>query len=350
MTETRSAAQTAASPTRVMVLGAGTMGAGIAQCLADHRQDVTLCDIDSDALSRAATRISSSRATLEAAGLQTRHASDLGDKHLSMSSDVAATAANADLVIEAVPENLDLKCRIFTELDELAPPHAALVSNTSGLSITHLAQATRRPDRVAGFHWWNPAELVPLVEVISGDDTDPQLIEQLLELAVELGKQPIHVRRDVPGFVGNRLQFAVFREALHLVEQGVVSPEDLDRAMTGGPGFRWGFLGPLRAADFGGLDVFHSIASYLWQDLGDATSPPPLLSDRIASGQLGTKTEAGFYDYTADSLADLTSRRDRFLLGLKQLAESTSPDRGPMTASPSANRSMATGSLPVDNG
>jgi len=313
------------SRTQVVVLGAGTMGAGIAQCLADHGRDVTLTDVDPQALQRALERIATSRLTLENAGLQTAAASLEGDQRLNTSTDLAESVASADLVIEAVPENIELKCEVFAELDRLAPAHTALVSNTSGLSITTLGQATGRPEQVAGFHWWNPAELVPLVEVISGEQTDPQLIEQLLELAVKLGKQPIHVRRDVPGFVGNRLQFAVFREALHLVEQGVVSPEDLDRAMTGGPGFRWGFLGPLQAADFGGLDVFHSISSYLWQDLSDANTPPAALGDRLDSGQLGTKTGGGFYEYTAESLAELTDRRDRFLLGLKQLVDLSGP-------------------------
>ena len=313
------------SRTQVVVLGAGTMGAGIAQCLADHGRDVTLTDVDPQALQRALERIATSRLRLEHAGLQTAAASLEGDQRLNTSTDLARSLAGADLVIEAVPENIELKCEVFAELDRLAPAHTALVSNTSGLSITTLAQATRRPEQVAGFHWWNPAELVPLVEVISGEQTDPQLIEQLLELAVELGKQPIHVRRDVPGFVGNRLQFAVFREALHLVEQGVVSPEDLDRAMTGGPGFRWGFLGPLQAADFGGLDVFHSISSYLWKDLSDASTPPAALSDRLDTGQLGTKTGGGFYEYSAKSLTELTDRRDRFLLGLKQLVDQTGP-------------------------
>jgi len=318
------------SRTQVVVLGAGTMGAGIAQCLADHGRNVMLTDVDPRALERARERIAASRLTLEHAGLQTADASLEGNERLNTSTDLAKSLAGADLVIEAVPENIELKCEVFAELDRLAPPHTALVSNTSGLSITTLGQATRRPEQVAGFHWWNPAELVPLVEVTSGERTAPLLIEQLLELAVELGKQPIHVRRDVPGFVGNRLQFAVFREALHLVEQGVVSPEDLDRAMTGGPGFRWGFLGPLQAADFGGLDVFHSISSYLWQDLSDANTPPAALRDRLDAGQLGTKTGRGFYEYSAESLAELTDRRDRFLLGLKQLVDETDP--GPSDA------------------
>ncbi len=324
-------------PTRVVVLGAGTMGAGIAQCLADHGHEVTLTDVDPSALQRALQRIATSRTTLETAGLQSSDVSNDGERRLTTSTNLETSVSQADLVIEAVPENIELKCEVFATLDRLAPPHAALVSNTSGLSITTLARATGRPEQVAGFHWWNPAELVPLVEVTSGEQTDPQLIQQLLDLAVAVGKQPIHVRRDVPGFVGNRLQFAVFREALHLIQEGVVSPEDLDRAMTGGPGFRWGFLGPLQAADFGGLDVFHSIASYLWQDLGDATTPPAVLCDQLAAGRLGTKTGSGFYDYSPEDLARLTERRDRFLLGLKQLVDATGPTGSDTVGTPVAD-------------
>ena len=148
--------------TQFVVLGAGTMGAGIAQCLADHGRDVILTDVDADALARARQRIATSRTTLEDAGLQTSEASAEGDRRLATSTDLGQSVADADLVIEAVPEDIDLKCRIFSELDRLAPPRTALVSNTSGLSITRLGQATGRPEQVAGFHWWNPAELVPL--------------------------------------------------------------------------------------------------------------------------------------------------------------------------------------------
>ena len=140
-------------------------------------------------------------------------------------------------------------------------------------------------------------------------------------------------------------QFAVFREALHLLDEGVVSAEDLDRAMTGGPGFRWSFLGPLRAADFGGLDVFHSICSYLWPDLSDATSPPPVLNEKLQAGHLGTKAGAGFYRYPPDELADLTDRRDRFLLNLKQLVEDMKTNK----EKPSPAKTQATSSSNLDN-
>ena len=327
------------------VLGAGTMGAGIAQCLSDHGQRVTLCDLQPLAIERARERITTSRATLESAGLQTHDQSLVGERLLAMSCSLDDAVAESDLIIESISEDIHLKCDVFAQLDRSAPPHAAIVSNTSGLSITRLAEATDRPTQVAGFHWFNPAELIPLVEVTSGAQTDPSLIAQLMTLARQLGKEPIHVRRDVPGFVGNRLQFAVFREALHLLDEGVVSAEDLDRAMTGGPGFRWSFLGPLRAADFGGLDVFHSICSYLWPDLSDATSPPPVLNEKLQAGDLGTKAGAGFYRYPPDELADLTDRRDRFLLNLKQLVEDMKTNK----EKPSPAKTQATSSSNLDN-
>ena len=303
------------------VLGAGTMGAGIAQCLCDHGCPVTLCDLDPLAIDRARERIDFSRKTLESVGLQTHEQSQRGSALFSTSCSLDEAVSESDLIIESISEDLELKCDVFKRLDLLAPPGAAIVSNTSGLSITRLADSTNRPEQIAGFHWFNPPELVPLVEVTSGEKTQRGLIDQLMALARQLGKQPIHVRRDVPGFVANRLQFAVFREALHLLSEGVVSAEDLDRAMTSGPGFRWSFLGPLRTADFGGLDVFHSISSYLWPELSNAASPPSILGEKVKEGNFGTKSGSGFYDYPLVELNDLIERRDRFFLALTKLVD-----------------------------
>ena len=306
---------------RTAVIGAGTMGAGIAQCLADHGLGVKLYDVSSNALNQSVDRMDSSRRFLVEAGLLSEQAADRSRRLIRATTSLQRAALDIDLLIEAVPEDLSLKCDVFRELDRLCDMHVSFASNTSGLSITRLASATNRPEQVAGFHWWNPAQLAPLVEVVSGEKTSPKLIEQLLALVRKLGKRPIHVRRDVPGFVGNRLQFAVFREAMHLVSEGIVSPEDVDLAMTAGPGFRWGFLGPLRTADFGGLDVFHSIAGYLWPELSNATIPPSVLADKIESTQLGAKVGAGFYRYSEEESADWTKRRDEFLVGLLKLTE-----------------------------
>ena len=307
---------------RTAVIGAGTMGTGIAQCLADHGLAVTLQDLDGDVLARSLEQMSDNRRVLLEAGLLSPQMAEESPWLFRTTTSLEEATTRIDLLFEAVPEDLSLKRDLYRRLDRLCDPHVSFASNTSGLSIMQIASATNRPERVAGFHWWNPAHLVPLVEIIQGEQTASTLIEQLLSLARTLGKRPVHVRRDVPGFVGNRLQFAVFREAMHLVEQGIVSPEDVDLAMTCGPGFRWAFLGPLRSADFGGLDVFHNICSYLWPELSNATSAPPGLTDRIESGQLGTKSGAGFYRYDRHELADWTGRRDEFLVGLRKLTES----------------------------
>ena len=307
---------------RTAVIGAGTMGTGIAQCLADHGLAVTLQDLDRDVLARSLERMSDNRRVLLEAGLLSAEMAEGSPRLIRTTTSLEEATTRIDLLFEAVPEDLSLKRDLYRRLDLLCDPHVSFASNTSGLSITQIASATNRPKHVAGFHWWNPAQLVPLVEIIQGEQTASTLIEQLLSLARPLGKRPVHVRRDVPGFVGNRLQFAVFREAMHLVEQGIVSPEDVDLAMTCGPGFRWAFLGPLWSADFGGLDVFHSICSYLWPELSNETSAPSVLNDRIESGQLGTKSGAGFYRYDKQELADWTERRDEFLVGLRKLIES----------------------------
>lgn len=296
------------------VIGAGTMGTGIAQCLADHGIPVTLFDVNAQALGRAIQRMRVDRHVLVQAELLSSDAAVCSEGLVTTTSRLEEAVGGVGLVFEAVPEDLALKCDLFARLDGLCDADVSFASNTSGLSITRLASATNRPERVAGMHWWNPAHLTPLVEVVSGERTDRRLISQLLELARYLGKRPIHVRRDVPGFVGNRLQFAVMREALHLVEEGIATPEDVDAAMTNGPGLRWAFMGPLRTADLGGLDVFTSICAYLWPTLSNAAEPPTVLRERVENGHLGAKTARGFYTYDQDQLADYTRRRDQYLI------------------------------------
>ncbi|OGR15207.1 MAG: hypothetical protein A3K53_11440 [Deltaproteobacteria bacterium RIFOXYB2_FULL_66_7] len=219
------------------------------------------------------------------------------------------------MVVEAISEDLELKQRMFQCFDEACPARAVLASNTSGLSITAIAGATKRPKLVAGMHFWNPPHLIPLVEVIKGRQTADATARLLVDVSRRLGKRPILVRRDVPGFVGNRLQFAVLREALHLLDSGVASAEDIDTAMTAGPGIRYGLLGPLRTADLGGLDVFLAITKYLFADLCADREPPPLLADLVRRGRAGAKAGGGFYDYSPRDRKKLLAERDRVLLG-----------------------------------
>ena len=198
---------------------------------------------------------------------------------------------------------------------------AVLASNTSGLSITALGRATNRPGRVAGMHFWNPPHLVPLVEIVMGNQTSEATAKLLLGVSRAWENGRSSCAATSPGFVGNRLQFAVLREAIHLLSSGVASAEDIDAAMTSGPGLRYGFVGPLRTADLAGLDVFLAISRYLFAELNSDRGPPPLLAELVDKGRLGVKTGGGIYDYAADEGSGLRAQRDRVLLGFLRILE-----------------------------
>ncbi len=314
----------AESVSKVVVVGVGTMGPGIAAEFARAECEVTLVDVSQEVLQTAVRSVrDAQRAQLEA-GLLTKSEAEAAVTRIRTTLDLARACKDADLLLEAVSEDLELKRMLYKRLDVVCGADTVLASNTSGLSITKIAQATKRPASVAGMHFWNPPHIIPLVEVVRGENTSQATADLLLSLCRRLGKRPILVQRDVPGFVGNRLQFAVMREALHLLEEGVASAEDIDTAMTAGPGLRYGLLGPLRTADLGGLDVFVAICRYLLPKLCSSTETPRVLSSLVEEDHLGAKTGAGFYSYTADQLAGFVRRRDRVLLGfLKTLRETS---------------------------
>jgi 3-hydroxybutyryl-CoA dehydrogenase len=303
----------AGSAAVVAVIGAGTMGAGIAGLFARAGMSVRLVDRTPELLERGMLSFRSSQQSLRDAGRLTAGQAGAAED-IRLTTSLPEACAGIDLLVESVPEDLALKREILGAADLLCPPPVIFASNTSGLSITRLAEATGRPENVAGMHFWNPPHIVPLVEVVRGERTSEAAAGFLLELARRLGKRPILVRRDIAGFVGNRLQFAVFREALHLLEQGVATAEDIDTAMTAGPGLRYGLIGPLATADLGGLDVFDAVSRYLFADLASGREPPALLDNLVAEGRTGVKAGGGFYPYPAGEAARLVSRRDRMLL------------------------------------
>lgn len=304
--------------THVAVIGAGTMGAGVAELLARAGCEVRLVDQSADLLERGMDLLRTMQDGLRDAKMLTARAAAAALRRVKPCERLEEACAGVQLAIEAISEDLSLKQGTFRRLDELCPARAVLASNTSGLSITALAEATGRPGRVAGMHFWNPPHLMPLVEVVQGRDTTQATARLLMDLSRRLGKRPIAVRRDVPGFVGNRLQFAVMREALALLAAGVASAEDIDAAMTAGPGLRYGLLGPLRTADLGGLDVFLAISQYLFPELSSNRSPP-LLPELVRAGRLGAKTCGGFYDYSPRDRQRMLQRRDRVLLKYLQI-------------------------------
>jgi 3-hydroxybutyryl-CoA dehydrogenase len=281
---------------RILVVGAGTMGHGIAQVAAQSGYRVRLFDVDAKAAERGLENVRRNLDKGVEKGKVAPADRDAALARLSPASDLAAAASDADLVVEAAPERMDLKRRIFADLGAAAPPAAVLATNTSSLSIAEIAAASGRPARVVGMHFFNPVHLKPLLEVVRAAGTDPAVVDAVVAVGRTLGKSVIVVA-DSPGFATSRLGVALGLEAIRMVEEGVASAEDIDTAMEKGYGHA---MGPLRTTDLVGLDVRLGIAEYLDRKLpGGRFTPPALLRRMVAEGRLGQKTGRGFYDWTA---------------------------------------------------
>lgn len=285
--------RTADSITRAAVLGSGTMGHGIAQVLAMAGIRTCVHDVQDAALAEARVKVQANLEQGVAKGKVSASARDAAVAALEFTTDLARATGGAEVVIEAVPEKLELKRSLFAELGRL-PPEVLLATNTSSLSITRIAAAAAHPARVVGMHFFNPVHLMKLVEVVRAEQSARPAVELALALSVRLGKDPIEVA-DAPGFASSRLGIVIGLEAIRMVEAGVAAPADIDKAMTLGYGFP---MGPLRLTDVVGLDVRLSIAEYLAQELGERFTPPQLLRDKVARGELGKKSGRGFYEWT----------------------------------------------------
>ncbi|CAM4075798.1 3-hydroxybutyryl-CoA dehydrogenase [Bordetella tumbae] len=270
------------------VVGAGAMGSGIAALFAAKGLEVVLIDPVPGALERAAGVID------RQLGVYAPEAIAETRRRIRMDPGLEAACA-CDLVIEAIPEKLELKRDTFARLDTLCKPETIFATNTSGLSINAIAQAVTRRDRFVGTHFFTPADVIPLVEVVRNDDTSAETVERVMATLRFGGKRPVLVNRDIPGFIANRIQHALAREAISLLEQGIASAEDIDEVVKWSLGIRLALSGPLEQRDMNGIDVHHAIASYLYADLENRTTPSALLTEKVTSGQLGAKTGQGFY-------------------------------------------------------
>lgn len=313
---------------RVTVVGTGFMGGGIGAELAlrvSALESVTLWDANEGAAARAVDRARDVARTLSDAGILPADEAYSRLGRLRAATSLEEALDGATYVAEAVPEELPIKQHIFSLLDRLASPDAVLASNTSGFDPAELAQGLTHPERVLVAHYFGPAYLIPLVEIVPHPTTASWAVERAEALLRTAGKRPIRLGQFAPGFVANRLQQALFREALYLVREGIATPEAIDEVVRFSFGPRLAALGPFTVADFAGLDVYSSLATNVWPTLSTEPSteaPPPELAERVSSGALGTKTGQGFHSWSPERLQNISARRDAALARVLQSTES----------------------------
>ena len=300
---------------RAAVIGTGTMGPGMGAVLARAGIETALYDVSAEALERARAATELASGVLERLG-----AAKEDGGALRFESDLAAALDGAELVLEAVPEKLELKHEVFPQLEEGVAPEAILASNTSGIPITKIATVCRHPGRVVGLHWSNPPHLIPMIEVIPGEQTSPETVEAASELVRRVGYHPV-VEKEVAGFVENRILYAILRECLDLIDRGIIDPKGLDLNVRWGIGYKLAVIGPMELLDMAGLDIYNAVGSYLNQDLSTSGEVSSTIRDLIENGRLGMKTGGGIYDYTPEQIEELRSKRAGKLVAVRKALE-----------------------------
>jgi 3-hydroxybutyryl-CoA dehydrogenase len=309
-------------PEQLAVVGAGTMGHGIAATFASEGYDVALHDADEERLEAGRERVRETLQLLRDEGRVDSAAYDRATSTVTYSTELEAVVEDADLVVEAVTEDLEVKQTVFEALSELTHPETVLASNTSGLSITKIATMTDAPERVLGMHWFNPPHIVPLVEMVKGERTNDDLAAAVTAFLDDLGKTAITVEKDVPGYIGNRIQMAMCYEAFSLLDRGIASAEDIDKAVKAGFGFRLPSMGIFEKVDQSRIDVHYAIESYLMEALDRGTEPNPVVTELVEADDLGLKTGQGVYDWEDTDPEAVVAARDSKLLEQLELYES----------------------------
>lgn len=303
---------------RAAVIGTGMMGPGIAMTLALGGVRATILSRNAESAQAGLDKAIAQARLLAANGLADPAAAALAETLLDASADFDAAIAAADLVVESAPENMAFKQDLFARMDAISKPEAILATNTSGLSITDIASKCLRPERVLTAHFWNPPHLMPLVELVRGARTADGPLETLRSLLVRCGKTPVVVKKDRPGQLGNRLQMALVREAINIVQEGIASVEDVDKAARMGFGLRLPAYGILEHQDLVGLDLGFQVVDYVTRDLNNEPNAPRLMKEMLDGGQLGAKSGRGFYDWSVKDPAAVRARRDKFLLEVQK--------------------------------
>jgi 3-hydroxybutyryl-CoA dehydrogenase len=298
----------------IAIIGAGLMGHGIAQIFSSQGRRVSLVDVSDEVLATALENIRANLTLMAQNGIGGQEEIEPAIGRIKTTRELEEAATDAQFVIEAVTENLEVKQRLFQELDSICSSECILATNTSVISITEIAKKAQKRHRIVGTHFWNPPYFIPLVEVIKGQETSPEVVDLTVDLLRSVGKYPVKVKKDVPGFVGNRLQHALWREAISIVDRGIADPETVDEVIKKGFGIRLPVLGPIENADMVGLDLTMAIHDYVLKHLESSPEPAPILKEKVKKGELGFKTGQGFQKWSMEEVQRSRQKLLEYLL------------------------------------
>ena len=295
---------------KIGVIGAGTMGHGIAESFAMFGYNVNLYDTNAIQLEKALNEIKAEQQLLVDEAFISAEKAAATLENISIHTDLQTAVKDRDYVIEAAPENMELKQNLFKQLDGFCPPHTILASNTSSLSLEPMMAlvSEARKQRMMVCHWYNPGHLMPLAELSFFGNMPAEIFQEVEALYASINKQTVKVLKDVPGLVANRIQQGVAREAFSIIEQGIAEPADVDKALKFGPAFRYATTGQLEVADFGGLDIWCIVGDNLLPVMDNSTQANPLLRSKVAEGKLGIKSGEGFFQYDPEQLPAIRKR------------------------------------------
>lgn len=306
----------------IVIVGGGLMGSGIAAVSALAGNATVIVDVDQQKAQKGVLDALKCVKELRANGLTSEAKANRAETLIESELTMEDALKKAKLVIEAVSENLELKQKLFSQIDELLPPEVPITSNTSGLRISDIARYTKHPERTVSTHFWFPGHLIPLVEVVAGDHTDIEVARRVRDMLREWGKAPVLVKKDMPGQLANRIYQAIIREAIQIVSMGLADAEDVDTAIKMGMGIRFPIMGPLEHMDTIGLELTASVQNTVLPVISDAKEANPYLAELIQSGRCGYKDGQGFYDWYGKDMDDITEKRNQYLMKAIQLLKS----------------------------
>ncbi|MFJ8245049.1 3-hydroxyacyl-CoA dehydrogenase family protein [Peribacillus asahii] len=303
----------------IAIIGSGVMGSSIAQSFAASGYSVTINDLNEELLQKSKNRISENLTlTVEEVGLdEEQKQSDLANIYYT--TDLEEAVKEADFIIEAIPEVIEWKWELYEKLERIMKADAIVASNTSTFPISRLMEKASFAERMIITHFFNPGHLVPLVEIVKHPQTKEMVVDATLDLIRKIGKSPILLKKEISGFIANRLQTALMREAFYLLKEDVASARDIDTAITAGPGFRWAFTGPIEIADFGGLDTWQRVFENVAPDLDRSVEAPEIIRELVEQGKLGTKSGEGIYQYDDMLVSQKLNERDRNFIKLGKM-------------------------------